>query len=60
TVTVCASETVTVTVCASETVTAHKTHVQPDNLNAQDIPEPTANIFEETLRGTIKDPIEEW
>nr|GEV12885.1 hypothetical protein [Tanacetum cinerariifolium] len=32
----------------------------PDNLNAQDIPELTANISEGTLRGAIKDPIEEW
>nr|GEV03220.1 hypothetical protein [Tanacetum cinerariifolium] len=46
--------------CASETVTAPKTHVQPDNLNAQDIPELTTNISEGTLRGAVKDPIEEW
>nr|GEV03222.1 nucleotide-binding alpha-beta plait domain-containing protein [Tanacetum cinerariifolium] len=43
-----------------ETVTAPKTHVQPDSLNAQDIPEPAANISGGTLRGAIKDPIEEW
>nr|GFA37042.1 hypothetical protein [Tanacetum cinerariifolium] len=40
------------------TVTAPTTLVQPNSLNAQDIPEPTANISEGTLRGAIRDPIE--